>query len=62
MNKEIISTVGAPSAIGPYSQAIKTGLVVFTSGQIGLDPATGQLGADFEAQARQAFKNLAAVA
>jgi len=62
MNKEIISTAEAPSAIGPYSQAVKTGLVVFTSGQIGLDPATGQLGADFEAQVRQAFKNLAAVA
>lgn len=62
MNKEIISTADAPSAIGPYSQAVKTGLVVFTSGQIGLDPATGQLGADFEAQVRQAFKNLAAVA
>lgn len=61
MNKEIVSTSDAPSAIGPYSQAVKTGLVVFTSGQIGLDPATGQLGLDFEAQVRQAFKNLAAV-
>ena len=62
MNKEIVSTSDAPLAIGPYSQAVKTGLVVFTSGQIGLDPATGELGADFEAQVRQAFKNLAAVA
>ena len=63
MNKEIVSTPKAPRAIGPYSQAVKTGLVVFTSGQIGLDPATGELvGADFEAQARQAFANLAAVA
>jgi 2-iminobutanoate/2-iminopropanoate deaminase len=62
MNKEIISTSAAPSAIGPYSQAVKTGLVVFTSGQIGLNPATGQLGADFEAQVRQAFANLEAVA
>lgn len=61
MNKEIVSTSDAPSAIGPYSQAVKTGLVVFTSGQIGLDPATGQLAADFEAQVRQAFRNLAAV-
>ncbi|MBA2414171.1 MAG: RidA family protein [Burkholderiaceae bacterium] len=61
MNKEIVSTSDAPSAIGPYSQAVKTGLVVFTSGQIGLDPATGELAADFEAQVRQAFKNLAAV-
>ena len=48
MNKEIVSTSDAPSAIGPYSQAVKTGLVVFTSGQIGLDPATGELAQDFE--------------
>lgn len=62
MNKEIVSTPDAPSAIGPYSQAVKTGLVVFTSGQIGLDPASGALSQDFESQVRQAFKNLAAVA
>jgi 2-iminobutanoate/2-iminopropanoate deaminase len=62
MNKEIVSTSDAPSAIGPYSQAVKTGLVVFTSGQIGLDPATGELGHDFEMQVRQAFRNLDAVA
>ncbi len=62
MNKEIVSASDAPSAIGPYSQAVKTGLVVFMSGQIGLDPASGELQQDFEAQVRQAFKNLAAVA
>jgi reactive intermediate/imine deaminase len=63
MNKQIVSTPSAPSAIGPYSQAVKTGLVVFTSGQVGLDPRTGELASqDFEAQARQAFANLAAVA
>jgi reactive intermediate/imine deaminase len=63
MNKEIVSTPKAPGAIGPYSQAVKTGLVVFTSGQIGLDPATGELvSQDFEAQVRQSFSNLAAVA
>ena len=62
MNKEIVSTSDAPLAIGPYSQAVKTGLVVFTSGQIGLDPASGELRPDFEAQVRQSFKNLAAVA
>lgn len=62
MNKEIISTPNAPSAIGPYSQAVKTGLVVFLSGQIGLNPATQELGSDFAAQVRQAFKNLEAVA
>jgi 2-iminobutanoate/2-iminopropanoate deaminase len=63
MNKEIVSTSAAPAAIGPYSQAVKTGLVVFTSGQIGLDPKTGELvGANFEAQVRQSFRNLDAVA
>lgn len=62
MNKEIVSTADAPSAIGPYSQAVKTGLVVFTSGQIGLDPASGNLSDEFEVQVRQAFRNLAAVA
>ncbi len=63
MNKEIVSTPAAPAAIGPYSQAVKTGLVVFTSGQIGLDPKSGELvGADFEAQVRQSFANLEAVA
>lgn len=63
MNKEIVSTTAAPAAIGPYSQAVRTGLVVFTSGQIGLDPHTGELvSSDFEPQVRQAFANLAAVA
>lgn len=63
MNKEIVSTPNAPAAIGPYSQAVKTGLVVFLSGQIGLDPATKELvPGDFAAQVRQAFKNLEAVA
>jgi len=62
MHKEVIFTAAAPAAIGPYSQAIKTGLVVFLSGQIGLDPATGQLAdGGFEAQVRQAFANLLAV-
>lgn len=63
MNKEIISTSAAPKAIGPYSQAVKTGLVVFTSGQIGLDPASGELvSSEFEPQVRQAFRNLESVA
>ncbi len=63
MNKQIVSTPDAPAAIGPYSQAVKTGLVVFLSGQIGLDPATKDLvSQDFEPQVRQAFANLAAVA
>ena len=63
MHKEIVSTAQAPAAIGPYSQAVKTGLVVFLSGQLGLDPKTKELvSQDFEAQVRQSFKNLAAVA
>jgi reactive intermediate/imine deaminase len=63
MNKEIVSTPDAPAAIGPYSQAVKTGLVVFLSGQIGLDPATKDMvPGGFEPQVRQAFRNLAAVA
>lgn len=63
MSKEIVSTTAAPAAIGPYSQAVKVGSTVYTSGQIGLDPVRGDLvGPDFEAQVRQAFANLAAVA
>lgn len=63
MRKEVIATAAAPAAIGPYSQAIRTGLVVFLSGQIGIDPATQELvGEDFEAQVRQAFANLSEVA
>ncbi len=63
MSKQIIATTAAPSAIGPYSQAVKVGSTVYLSGQIGIDPATSDLvGADFEAQVRQAFKNLAEVA
>lgn len=63
MHKQIIATPDAPAAIGPYSQAVRTGLVVFLSGQIGLDPQTKELvSQDFEAQVRQAFGNLAAVA
>ncbi|MCE2678902.1 MAG: Rid family detoxifying hydrolase [Burkholderiales bacterium] len=62
MSKLVISSSNAPAAIGPYSQAIKTGSMVFTSGQIGLDPVSGELVAGFEAQVRRAFTNLTAVA
>ena len=63
MNKEAIHTDGAPSAIGTYSQAIKSGQFVFLSGQIPLDPATMEIVAgDFEARARRVFDNLKAVA
>jgi reactive intermediate/imine deaminase len=63
MNKEVVSTPQAPAAIGPYSQAVRTGLVVFLSGQLGLDPASGSLvTGEFSAEVRQAFSNLEAVA
>lgn len=59
----VVSTKEAPAAIGPYSQAIRLDNLVFTSGQIGLNPATGELvGPGTEEQARQAFTNLKAVA
>ena len=58
----IIETKKAPAAIGPYSQAITTGGLVFTSGQIPTDPASGSIAAnDIAGQARQAIQNLAAV-
>ena len=60
--KKAISTNGAPAAIGPYSQAIDCGEFVFTSGQLGLDPATGKLvDGGVQAQATQAMKNIQAV-
>lgn len=60
--RKIIQTSNAPAAIGPYSQAIVCGDLVFTSGQIPLDPATGAVvGTDIRAQAEQTMKNLAAV-
>lgn len=55
-------TAGAPAAIGPYSQAVSHAGILYTSGQVALDPATGELVAGgFEAQAEQVFRNLAAV-
>ncbi|NPA30717.1 MAG: RidA family protein [Chloroflexi bacterium] len=62
MSKRIIHTDAAPAAIGPYSQAVRAGDFVFTAGQIGLDPATGQMVVGgVEAQTRQALRNLQAV-
>ena len=58
----IIQTQAAPAAIGPYAQGIVAGEMVFVSGQLGLDPRTGELkGQDLEPQARQALANLEAV-
>ena len=48
----------APAAVGPYSQAIGTGNLVFLSGQLGLDPQTGQLVEGIQAQTEQAFRNI----
>ncbi len=62
MSRTPIQTDQAPAAIGPYSQAVRMGDTVFLSGQIPLDPATGELVAgDIDAQARRAFDNLKAV-
>ena len=59
MEKSVISTNNAPAAIGPYSQAIKVGNLVFISGQIPIIPATGEiLGGDIKLQTRQALENL----
>jgi 2-iminobutanoate/2-iminopropanoate deaminase len=59
---EAVHTDGAPAAIGPYSQAVRSGGFLFAAGQIGLDPATGELVAPgVESQARRVFANLAAV-
>jgi 2-iminobutanoate/2-iminopropanoate deaminase len=59
MDKKVISSDKAPKAIGPYSVAIRTGDLVFTSGQLGLDPATGSLvPGGIEAETRQALTNL----
>ena len=63
MSREPIHTDNAPDAIGTYSQAVRTGNLVFLSGQIPLEPATMEIvNGDFEARAHQVFKNLRAVA
>ena len=60
--KQIISTTEAPAAIGAYSQAVVANGMLFASGQLGIDPATGDFaGADFRSQAEQAVKNVAAI-
>lgn len=62
MRKTAIATKNAPAALGPYSQAIKTDSYLFCSGQLGLDPVTGELAAGVKAQAELVLSNLAAVA
>ena len=61
MTRQAISTGGAPGAIGPYSQAIRSGDMLFCSGQLGLDPASGELADGVEAQADRALRNLRSV-
>lgn len=56
-----IQTVQAPAAIGPYSQAVSHGGLLFISGQLGLDPASGALAEGVEAQTRRALQNLVAI-
>lgn len=61
MTRRAISTTNAPAAIGPYSQAIAANGLLFCSGQLGLDPASGELVEGVAAQAERALKNLTAV-
>ena len=61
MTRQAISTTGAPGAIGPYSQAIAVDGLLFCSGQLGLDPVTGELADGVEAQAERSLRNLTAV-
>ena len=60
-SRQAVSSSNAPAAIGPYSQAIVADGTVYCSGQIGLDPATGELADGLEAQAERALRNLSAV-
>jgi len=62
MAKHMIHTPSAPAALGTYSQGIRAGGTVYLSGQIGLDPQSGNLAASVEAQIEQSFSNLSAVA
>jgi 2-iminobutanoate/2-iminopropanoate deaminase len=59
--RTVVQTSAAPSAIGPYSQAIRNGELVFTAGQIGLDPASGELPDGVAEQAERALRNLTAI-
>ena len=61
MKKTVITAQNAPAAVGPYSHAVMAGDVLFTSGQLGLDPVSGELKEGVEAQTTQALENLKAV-
>ena len=59
--KTILSTADAPAAIGPYSQAVRSGEALYCSGQLGIDPATGKLPEGVAAQTEQSLKNIRAL-
>ena len=61
MDHTILHTDGAPQAIGPYSQAIRAGGMIYTSGQLGIDPRTGLLPASVEEQAHNAMRSIGAI-
>lgn len=59
--KQVIATDNAPGAIGPYSQAVRIGNMLYTSGQLGMNPATGEFPATVEEQAEQSLNNVKAI-
>lgn len=61
MNKQPVSTQNAPAAIGPYSQGVKVGNLIFTSGQIPINPQSGELIADIEGGTKQSLDNVKAI-
>jgi len=61
MNQQIISTQNAPGAIGPYSQAVKVGNLIFTSGQLPINTQSGELVADIEGATKQSLDNVKAI-
>lgn len=61
MNKQTVSTQDAPAAIGPYSQGVKIGNLIFTSGQLPLKPQSGELVADIEGATKQSLDNIKAI-
>ena len=61
MNQQTISTQNAPAAIGPYSQGVKVGNLIFTSGQLPMNPQSGELVADIEGATKQSLDNIKAI-
>ena len=61
MKKEIINTKNAPTAIGPYSQGVKIGNLIYTSGQIPINPATGEMETDIKKATKQSMENIKAI-